>query len=99
MQPKLITLSDYVGKKKKKRNEKFLSDYLDLPHPLLRLAERKQKMVRARKFLDEQKEMQHRIRLRNEMHQMQSYLDQSAVPQDRRDQIEKVIKDLKFVLN
>jgi hypothetical protein len=83
---------------KSRDNMKFLNDYLEIPNQFVRLAERKHKNRLARTFMMEQHELQLRNRLRNELDMMRSYFHHSAMPNNRRDEIARVVRDLEYVL-
>jgi len=85
--------------RKSRENMNFLNDYLEIPDQFVRLAERKRKNRQARTFMMEQRELQLRTRLRNELDTMRSYFHHSAIPQSRRDEIGRVIQNLEYVLN
>ena len=83
---------------KSRDNMKFLNDYLEIPDQFVRLAERKHKNRQARTFMMEQRELQLRNRLRNELDTMRSYAHHNAMPNSRRDEIARVIRNLEYVL-
>ena len=85
--------------RKSRENMKLLNDYLEIPDQFVRLAERKHKNRQARTFMMEQREMQLRNRIRNELDTMRSYFHNSSMPQNRREEIGRVIRNLEYVLN
>ena len=83
---------------KKRDTGKFLSEVLEMPDPYARLLERKQRNRKMRTFADEMREMQLRTRLRNEFNTMRSYYEHSTIPQNRRNEIGRVIQELEYAL-
>lgn len=78
---------------------KVLDDFLDIPDPLVRLMERKKHNRKMRSFMLEQKELQQRNRIRNELDMMRSYMHHSTIPRSRRDEIAGVVRQLEHVLH